>query len=1050
MKAGKACVDCLPSKRSCCSNLTVPLVDTQHSQVNGPSTLASPGPADPVSILEDSEGPQLVPTNESLPDLPSSQQQSVPRILDGPDEGCFPCTSALPTFVPMAGPMFTWGVLDSSKLMELLDTAYCETVHWRLNCFKVPQGSAGKAFVNELARLFHAFATGSALESVALKAATVLPLLLLQKPHQKSKQKDHISCLEQRMRLWEDGEFLELLEEGRTIQGRLRKSHSHRHDDDDHLARRFANFMFQGKTHAALQLLSDKGKGSVLHLDSPISTKDSEHCTVKDVLKSKHPPGLPADPDVVIPEVPPDVHPVVFDPIDASLIRSISLRTRGAAGPSGLDAYAWRRLCTSFKSASQALCHSLALTAKRLCTVLVDPGSISSLLACRLIALDKNPGVRPIGIGDTARRIIAKAVLAVTRPDVQDAAGSVQLCAGQIAGVEAAVHAVRDCFGQDDTEAALLVDASNAFNSLNRSVALQNIRHVCPTISTILINTYRAPTDLFIDGECLLSQEGTTQGDPLAMPMYAVATIPLIKKLPDSVTQVWYADDATALGSVSCLREWWDALARVGPLYGYYSNAAKTWLVAKESCHADAISAFEGTNVNVTCIGRPHLGAPLGTLEYANNFVSEKVDQWAGDLRLLSAIAITQPHAAFAAYSHGLYSKWSFLSRTTPQIHGLFETLETIIRAEFIPSLTGQPPPSDSNRGLFALPARLGGLGIRNPVTTADLEFSASREVCGPLVKEVLVQSYDYPYECLVDQSTAKTAVRKLRLEQASDAVEDLKAHLSTSSRRAMELASEKGASNWLTSLPIEEFGFCLHKGAFKDALALRYGWLPSNIPLHCVCGSSFTVEHVLSCPRGGFPIIRHNEIRDVTATMLTEVCHDVLVEPDLQPLSGEVLARASSIRTDGARLDIAVNGLWGGRFERSFLDVRVFNPHAPSNRNSTISSCYRKHELEKKRAYEQRLLEVEHSSFTPLVLSATGGMARQATILYKRLASLLADKWDQPYSSTLCWVRSRLAFSLLRSAIQCIRGARSSVGHAIKSIPPIDLVNAEAQLRLP
>ena len=136
-----------------------------------------------------------------------------------------------------------------------------------------------------------------------------------------------------------------------------------------------------------------------------------------------------------------------------------------------------------------------------------------------------------------------------------------------------------------------------------------------------------------------------------------------------------------------------------------------------------------------------------------------------------------------------------------------------------------------SGGGLFALPARLGGLGIRNPVITADLEFSASREICGPLVKEVLEQSYDYPYECLVDQSTAKTAVWKLRHEQASDAVEDLKAHLSTSSRRAMELASEKGASNWLTSLPIEEFGFCLHKGAFKDALALRYGWLPSNIP---------------------------------------------------------------------------------------------------------------------------------------------------------------------------------------------------------------------------
>jgi len=308
------------------------------------------------------------------------------------------------------------------------------------------------------------------------------------------------------MRLWEEGDFLGLLEEGRTIQGRLCKYHSSRHNDDDHLARNFAKLMFQGKTQSALQLLTDKAKGSILHLDSSVTSKDSEDCTVKDVLKSKHPPELPADPDVVITGEPPEVHPVVFDPIDASWIRSTSLRMRGAAGPSGLDAYAWRRLCTSFKSASHNLCHSLALTAKRLCTVLVDPGSISSLLACRLIALDKNPGVRPISIGDTARRIIAKAVLAVTRPDIQDAAGSVQLCAGQIAGVEAAIHAVCDCFSQNDTEAALFVNASNAFNSLNRNVALRNIRHVCPTISTILINTYRDPTNLFIDGDCLLSQ----------------------------------------------------------------------------------------------------------------------------------------------------------------------------------------------------------------------------------------------------------------------------------------------------------------------------------------------------------------------------------------------------------------------------------------------------------------------------------------------------------------------------------------------------------------
>jgi predicted exporter len=90
----------------------------------------------------------------------------------------------------------------------------------------------------------------------------------------------------------------------------------------------------------------------------------------------------------------------------------------------------------------------------------------------------------------------------------------------------------------------------------------------------------------------------------------------------------------------------------------------------------------------------------------------------------------------------------------------------------------------------------------------------------------------------------------------------------------------------------------------------------------------------------------------------------------------------------------------------------------------------YRTHEREKKRAYEQRVREVEHSSFTPLVLSATGGMGKEATTFFKRLASHLAEKWESHYSMTLGWLRCRLSFSLLHSAIQANRGARSSRGH--------------------
>ena len=229
------------------------------------------------------------------------------------------------------------------------------------------------------------------------------------------------------------------------------------------------------------------------------------------MLNSKHPLGQHLNPSFILPSAPQEVHPVIFESVDAGAIRSAALRTSGSAGPSGLDAKEWRRLCTAFKGASSNLCNSMALLAKRLSTTYIDPECISPLLACRLIALDKNPGVRPIGIGDTARRIIAKAVLYIVKTDVQDACGCVQLCGGQISGIEAAAHAVR---------------SSNAFNSLNRQVALHNIQRICPSLSTILINTYRAPAELFVDGDTILSQEGTTQGDPLAMPTYALATIP--------------------------------------------------------------------------------------------------------------------------------------------------------------------------------------------------------------------------------------------------------------------------------------------------------------------------------------------------------------------------------------------------------------------------------------------------------------------------------------------------------------------------------------------
>ena len=609
-----------------------------------------------------------------------------------------------------------------------------------------------------ISELYQSFASASALESIALKAATILPTLLLQKPQRASKAKEHTACLERRLRPWKEGDLNNLLLEGRAIQSRILKTSTPK--STENIARSFTDLMFAGKCKAALDLLSNSGEGGILHLDDYTDPSTPDSPTVREVLISKHPTGQTAHANCILQSSPHEVHPIIFESIDASAIRSAAMNITGSAGPSGIDAHGWKRLCTSFKEASSELYHSLALVARRICTAYVDPKSISPLLACRLIALDKNPCIRPIGIGDTARRIIAKAVLSVVKPDIQEASGCLQMCGGQIAGIEAAVQPGRTAFESNDTEAVLLVDATNAFNSLNRQSALHNIRRLCPPLATVLINTYRAPTELFVDGDTILSQEGTTQRDPLAMPMYALATIPLIKKLKSYSKQIWYADDVAAMGKLADLRAWWNHLTREGPDFGYYPNPSKTWLVTKEGCQAAGLSTFAGTGVNVTSDGRPYLGAAVGSTEYIENYVESMVSSWQSSLCNLTTIAKTQPHAVYSALTHGLSSKWTYLCRTVPNISNLLKPLDDTLRTKLIPALTGKPPPSDLECALFALPARLGGLGITIPSQQADLEHQSSQLVTSALQDHIILQDEAYGYEVIAKQLESKALVK--------------------------------------------------------------------------------------------------------------------------------------------------------------------------------------------------------------------------------------------------------------------------------------------------
>ena len=714
----------------------------------------------------------------------------------------------------------------------------------------------------------------------------------------------------------------------------------------------------------------------------------------------------------------------------------------GSGGPTRIDSDAWKHIlnCRSYARESQNLAESIAAVARILCTEDVHPGCLREFTASRVVPLDKgvdkegNPGVRPIGIGEVLRRIIGKCVVSLLKADVQHAAGCLQLCTGIRSGIEAAVHMNEQAWHDDSTEAVLLVDADNAFNRLNRKVALHNVQQICPPMYKYLFNHYQSPAHLVIanssDSEPfdLSSDEGCTQGDVGAMAFYALGVKPLVDKLdskcchPNNCKQSWYADDSGAIGRLIAIKKWWDTLISLGPKYGYFPKPEKTVLLLK---HPDDVrqanAIFENTGIKLKLDGHRYLGAALGTQAFKESFVKEKVKKWVDDILELSEIAIDNPQIALTAYTKGICHRWAYIQRTIGGISNLFTPLEECIKETFLPSVIGRKV-SDAERKIFSLPVRYGGLGVANPVETCEREFHSSLTITEDLTGLIYRQEQDFS---LFNAERQSLVIKELKATKENSNKEILNGIISLtedqSLKRALTLNKEKGSGTWLTVLPLESHGYCLNKREFRDALSIRYGWNVPNMPPFCGCGQRNSIDHTLICKKGGYVFMRHNNLRDLNADLQREVCRDVVVEPSLLPLSNEDVQGAQG---DRAGPDISSRGLWS-TFERTFYDVRVLHPNAPSYLNKDLPTLYRSHEQEKLRTYNSRVMTVERGSFTPLIYTTFGGWGPLASRYHKRLAEKLAIKRNEQYSHVLNHMRARIRFSLLRSVLIAVRGER-------------------------
>ena len=931
-----------------------------------------------------------------------------------------------------------WGNHSKQDLEMIINSIYEEIVFWKRNLFLLPTGSSGKTFISETTKWIDHWNNDSAhFTEIAMKVVMVMPSLLLQKPSYKSTSKQHSLCLKRRLELWHTGDFDTIMREARAIQSMLKK---HTNEiSDENLSKTFAKLIFEGKINAALKLLDKSSRGGVL----PLTPETIEE------LKRKHPTAAKPDDSVLIQGPKPIVDPVMFENIDESVIIKSALRTKGSSGPSGLDADGWRRILVSksFGNAGGNLRTSLATFAKKICTKEIESmtrdsiqtSSLEAYTACRLIPLDKSPGVRPIGVGEVLRRIVGKTIISVIKDDIMRGAGDLQLCAGQHSGCEAAVHAITDIFEETATDALLLIDANNAFNSINRNVLLHNIEFLCPPMAIYVKNCYRVPSRLFVIGGFeIKSSEGTTQGDPLASPAYAVSITPLLYNMPPTrndleVNRVAYADDFGGAGSLESVRDWWNRILEHGPLLGYHPNAAKSWLVVKPDKMEAARLAFDGTGIQITDEGRKYLGGFVGSSSAKDRYVESIVNSWCKQLEVLSMIGKTEPQAAYTAFVSGFKNQLTYHIRTIPNIAAHLTKLDHVIDTVFIPSITEGHFCSRNERLLLSLPSRKGGLALPIFANLSSSEYENSKLATKELSTKIKHQRNNSAGNT-EESHTAKTKVRKQivtkREEQQSLLLQHLREKMTKEEIRANDLACMKGASSWLTTIPLKSENFCLNKREFHDAICLRYRWPLKYLPTDCACGKRFNVDHGMSCLKGGFIHQRHDEMRDLLATLMKEITNDVQIEPHLQQLTGENLPENSN-KSNEARLDVSARGFWQ-RQQIAFFDVRIVNPFAKSHLSQKLPAVFKRNENEKKRCYNQRIIEVEHATFSPIVMTPYGGQGREAEKVITELAHKLSLKKDIQESQVLHWLRTKLSFCLLRSAILCIRGSRS-----IKTIKP-------------
>ena len=768
-----------------------------------------------------------------------------------------------------------------------------------------------------------------------------------------------------------------------------------------------------GQYRKAIQILSSAG---IAH-----SSRD-----VFDDMLSKHPQSAP-------PPIPSSPAPPAVCVSEPDVVRALQSFPNGTApGPSSLRANHLKEavFCPSPIRSEFAL-KGLVGIVNLLCAGRVPRCILPFLCGASLLACQKKDGgFRPIAIGEVLRRLTSKCVARAVQSEAVSILSPLQVGVGIPVGCEAIVHSLtsllNDCSIPPESRCVLLVDFSNAFNSIDRGHMFEEARARTPSISPWLECCYGSQPLLFLGEHTILSCCGVQQGDPLGPLGFALALHPIVERIkrevPGLLLNSWYLDDGTLCGSPSDIHSALAIIEADGPSRGLFLNRNKSHLFIPAEASCDY--SFFPPEIPVSNGGFRLLGSPFGPASFCTSLALKRVEKIRDTLDSLKSLQDSQIQSTLLRSCLAL-PKFSFALRTcAPQLIEPALTAFDGTMRDALSDIAGGPIPEWSWLKA-SLPVSMGGLGLRRALFYAPTAYIGSWQKCKPLISDILrhspappsvfpgcvaalaasagrpewlsLQDIDVPLTQRALSKSVDLALFDTLLDSAPD-----------SRSRALTLScSIPHAGDWLNVIPSRALGLHFLDREFR--VCLQY-WL--DLPIFsetskcsiCHVAADLFGDHHVGCGGNGDRIFRHDSIRDAIFSAAQSAA--LAPRKEFPSLIPGCQSRPADVflphwdRGLPAALDISVI---------STLQQRTVQG-AAETQGYALSVCE-----ERKMAAHATSCRAVGVSFIPLAVESLGGWSELAAKSISRIGRLLGQRLGISPSITTRQLFQRCSVSLWR-----------------------------------